>query len=98
LLTDWTGRRWIVSVSRAEGAPSLRDQARMAVEARKADAASDPVVRAVLEEFPGAEIVEVRELQGAAPVETNGDMGESGDILAPESAIDPDDDAPWEDA
>ncbi|MDA0701741.1 MAG: DNA polymerase III subunit gamma/tau [Proteobacteria bacterium] len=96
MLTDWTGRRWIVSVSQAEGAPSLRDQARMAVEARKADAASDPVVRAVLEEFPGAEIVEVRELPGTAPVEA---ADEAGDILAPESSIDPDDDdAPWEDA
>ncbi len=96
MLTDWTGRRWIVSVSQAEGAPSLRDQARMAVDARKVDAASDPVVRAVLEEFPGAEIVEVRELPGAAPVEA---VDEAGDILAPESFIDPDDDgAPWEDA
>ncbi|MBT5414385.1 MAG: DNA polymerase III subunit gamma/tau, partial [Rhodospirillaceae bacterium] len=97
MLTDWTGRRWVVSVSQAEGAPSLRDQARLEVEARKADAASDPVVRAVLDEFPGAEIVEVRELPGASPVEPAEDAGDRAGLEEVPVDPDDDDDPPWED-
>ena len=93
LLGDWTGRRWVVSVSQTGGAPSLGEQAVMAVEARKADAASDPLVRAVLDTFPGAEIVEVRELPGAVPA-----TGEGAEASAPDAPHDPDDDAPWEEA
>jgi DNA polymerase-3 subunit gamma/tau len=60
-LTDWTHRRWLVVLSSEEGAPTLRERA----EARQAEVLTgvraDPLVRAVLERFPGAEIVDVRE-------------------------------------
>ena len=59
-LGDWTGRRWMVAVSAEAGMPSLRAQA----EARKAElkdgVRDDPLVQAVLQRFPGAEIVDVR--------------------------------------
>jgi len=59
-LADWTGRRWMVAVSAAAGMPNLRAQA----EARKAElkdvVRDDPLVQAVLQRFPGAEIVDVR--------------------------------------
>ena len=59
-LAEWTGRRWMVAVSAEAGQPSLRAQA----DARKAElkdvVREDPLVQAVLQRFPGAEIVEVR--------------------------------------
>ncbi len=64
-LADWTGRRWMIAVSAEPGAPSLRAQA----EARKAElkdgVRGDPLVQAVLNRFPGAEIVDVRPPPGA---------------------------------
>ena len=60
-LSEWTNRRWLVVLSPEEGAPTLRERA----EARQAEVLTgvraDPLVRAVLERFPGAEIVDVRE-------------------------------------
>jgi DNA polymerase-3 subunit gamma/tau len=70
-LTTWTGRRWMVVVSKEEGAPTVRAQA----EARQAEVErgvqSDPLVQAVLNRFPGAKIVNVTQ---AAP--DNGFDGE----------------------
>ncbi len=65
-LADWTGRRWMVAVSAEAGQPSLRAQA----DARKAElkdvVREDPLVQAVLQRFPGAEIVDVRPPAGDA--------------------------------
>ncbi|XYD10602.1 DNA polymerase III subunit gamma/tau [Methylobacterium sp. NMS12] len=57
----WTGRRWVVALSKDEGAPTLDAAARAATETRRENAAADPFVREVLTRFPGAEIVDVRE-------------------------------------
>jgi DNA polymerase-3 subunit gamma/tau len=59
-LQEWTGQRWIVGLSQAEGEETLydREQARKADEARGVRA--NPAVRAVLEAFPGAEITRVQ--------------------------------------
>ena len=62
LLGEWTGKRWVVSISKEDGAPSLAEQAAAADQARLSKAASHPRVSAVLETFPGAEIETVREL------------------------------------
>jgi DNA polymerase III subunit gamma/tau len=59
-LAEWTGRRWMIAVSAEDGAPPLRAQAEMRKAELKNDVRSDPLVRAVLTRFPGAEIVEVR--------------------------------------
>jgi DNA polymerase-3 subunit gamma/tau len=62
MLQKWTGRRWIIVISRDEVATETaretkkRDHATMMDEVR-----ADPLVRQVLERFPGAEIVGVRE-------------------------------------
>ncbi|MFQ5845452.1 MAG: DNA polymerase III subunit gamma/tau, partial [Planctomycetota bacterium] len=76
LLHRWTGRRWVVSVSKAEGAPTLKQQGEAAEAAARRAAAADPLVRAVLEAFPGATIEAVRE-RGACESpdleSTNGD-------------------------
>jgi DNA polymerase-3 subunit gamma/tau len=68
-LGEWTGRRWMVVVSKEAGAPPLRVQEA----ARQADllrgVQSEPLVQAVLARFPGAEIVAVRPLAAAADEE-----------------------------
>ncbi len=61
LLTEWTGRRWVVSVSGESGEPTLREQDAARAAGLKSEAANHPLVRAVLEAFPGAKIETVRE-------------------------------------
>ncbi len=56
LLTEWTGKRWVVSVSGAAGEPSIAEQEREAELRQRAEAAEHPLVKAVLEAFPGAKI------------------------------------------
>ena len=66
-LQQWTGRPWMVVISRDEGEPTLKSVA----DARKAElevgVRADPLVKAVMERFPGTEIVGVRGQQDMAP-------------------------------
>jgi DNA polymerase-3 subunit gamma/tau len=55
-LTAWTGRRWIVVVSKEQGAPTLREQASDREAELKRKVMDDPLVQAVLNRFPGATI------------------------------------------
>ncbi|MGN6749481.1 MAG: DNA polymerase III subunit gamma/tau [Xanthobacteraceae bacterium] len=64
-LADWTGRRWMVAVSAEAGSPSLRAQAEMRKAEMKDGVRGDPLVQAVMERFPGAEIVDVRSPTGS---------------------------------
>ena len=60
-LREWTGERWIVTLASEGGAPTIAEQ-RIAADRAKKDAVSqEPFVRAVLDAFPGAEIVAVRD-------------------------------------
>ncbi len=65
-LGEWTGRRWIVALSSESGQPTLRETLEARERDRKSGIRSDPLVRAVLERFPGAEIVAVRDVNAAA--------------------------------
>ena len=58
-LTGWTGKRWIVVVSKAQGAPTMRAQADAQQAEIERDVQSDPLVQAVLSRFPGAKVVGV---------------------------------------
>jgi len=60
LLAEWTGQRWIVSVSQEPGDPTLVEQDAHNRREAEADAARHPFVQAALAAFPGARIVEVR--------------------------------------
>ncbi|KQT76680.1 DNA polymerase III subunit gamma/tau [Methylobacterium sp. Leaf465] len=60
-LDAWTGRRWIVALSKEAGEPTLDATARAATETRHQNAAAHPLVREVLARFPGAQIVDVRD-------------------------------------
>lgn len=60
-LLQWTGARWIVSLSNTGGAPSIDEQNLDQAQQREAEALRDPLVQAALKIFPGAEIVAVRD-------------------------------------
>nr|WP_246463168.1 DNA polymerase III subunit gamma/tau [Nitrospirillum iridis] len=66
LLTEWTGRRWIVSVSGAPGEPTLSDQDRAAENRTREQAAANPLVQALMAAFPGARMGTVRDLDQVA--------------------------------
>ncbi|WP_207485896.1 DNA polymerase III subunit gamma/tau [Arenibaculum pallidiluteum] len=76
LLTEWTGRRWMVSVSGAPGEAPLAEQKRSAEQAKLEEASRHPLVRAVLDAFPGAAL-QLREVAdpaaGAAGADGLGD-------------------------
>ena len=59
-LKEWTGIHWIVSLSKEDGSPTLVEAEGTAREARLTDARSDPDVAAILSQFPGAKITDVR--------------------------------------
>jgi DNA polymerase-3 subunit gamma/tau len=61
LLGEWTGMRWLVAVSDAEGAPTLKQQEEERERSLRNEVAAHPLVRAALETFPGATIAAVRE-------------------------------------
>ena len=80
-LNGWTGRRWIVTLSKDEGAPTLDASARAATETRRESAAADPFVREVLMRFPGAEIVDVRETRPASSPAAGSERFGDGDAV-----------------
>jgi len=60
LLGKWTGRRWIASVSSAEGKPTLSQQKTANADTLRSKAEADPLVQAILKTFPGARLEAVR--------------------------------------
>jgi DNA polymerase-3 subunit gamma/tau len=66
LLSEWTGRPWLVGLSRETGAETVRQAGIERETQRKRDAANHPLVQAILNSFPGATIEMVRELAGGA--------------------------------
>jgi DNA polymerase-3 subunit gamma/tau len=61
-LNEWTGTRWFISVSGDLGAPTLKQQAQAVEAEMRRRAAEHPLVKAVLDAFPGATIDAVRDL------------------------------------
>ncbi|MFO1086225.1 MAG: DNA polymerase III subunit gamma/tau [Reyranellaceae bacterium] len=60
LLGQWTGRRWIASVSSDAGKPTLVEQKAVQGDQLRSRAEADPLVQAILETFPGAKLDTVR--------------------------------------
>ncbi|MEQ1941381.1 DNA polymerase III subunit gamma/tau [Mesorhizobium sp. VNQ89] len=58
-LEKWTGRRWLVSVSREDGGPTLAEAEAAKKNDAILDAKNDPAVAAILSRFPGARIVNI---------------------------------------
>ncbi|HEY1709381.1 MAG TPA: DNA polymerase III subunit gamma/tau [Rhizomicrobium sp.] len=61
-LKEWTGVRWSVIVAREGGTPTIAEQKRSAKAAKLESVLQEPFVRAVLDRFPGAEVIAVRDL------------------------------------
>jgi DNA polymerase-3 subunit gamma/tau len=59
-LSKWTGRRWIASVSREPGKPTLATQKAANADTLRSKAEADPLVQAILKTFPGAKLEGVR--------------------------------------
>ena len=83
-LRDWTGRSWLVSLSREEGGQTLAEMETAKRETAFLDARNDPTVAAILAKFPGAKVIDVR-----IPDAQDADGGE--DDLADEASTDEDD-------
>ncbi|TGQ78685.1 DNA polymerase III subunit gamma/tau [Mesorhizobium sp. M8A.F.Ca.ET.207.01.1.1] len=59
-LRAWTGRSWLVSLSKEEGGQTLAEMESTKRENAFLDARNDPTVAAFLSRFPGAKIIDVR--------------------------------------
>ncbi|MGI9383263.1 MAG: DNA polymerase III subunit gamma/tau, partial [Methyloligellaceae bacterium] len=68
-LKQWTGTRWIVAVSEEEGEKTVGEVKRERKQQEREAVAEHPAVQAVFDQFPEAEIVDVR------PVEHEPDDG-----------------------
>jgi len=75
-LKEWTGFRWVVSVAREGGAPTIAEAKKNAHAAKLEAVLQEPMVRAVLDRFPGAEVIAVRDL---AQDDIATEMPESGE-------------------
>jgi len=61
LLVEVTGTRWTIALSTAAGEPTLAEQGSTADAGRRSAAADHPLVRAILDAFPGARIQAVHD-------------------------------------
>ena len=59
-LSQWTGQRWLVSLSESGGAQTLAEEQRDADEKLRDTIASEPLVAQILDIFPGASIDEIK--------------------------------------
>ncbi|MGQ3671908.1 DNA polymerase III subunit gamma/tau [Xanthobacter sp. TB0136] len=59
-LTEWTGQRWLVSLSSKEGGQTIAEKKAALQAEREEGIKAHPLVAAVLARFPGAQVVDVR--------------------------------------
>ena len=85
-LNDHTSRRWVVSVSREAGQATIRQQQEAHAAQERAEAAREPLVKAVLETFPGAEIVHVKDVSAAVP-SLPASFDDDGEAVDPEDSL-----------
>ncbi len=88
-LQGWTGARWGVSVEAEGGAPTIAETRDAEANDLKAKAMQHPLVSAVFQAFPGAQLLEVRsqaDLDAAAAAEALPEIDED----------DPSDDPDWD--
>ncbi len=78
LLSEWTGRRWVVAISGEPGEPTLGEQQAAAAAAMRAGIVAHPLVQAAMQAFPGATIEAVRDL-GAPAEALNAETLNDGD-------------------
>jgi DNA polymerase-3 subunit gamma/tau len=72
-LKDWTGERWIVTLSSERGEDSLREQEEARAEALRAEVEAHPLIRDIRQVFPDAKITDIRDIDALIPPETGAD-------------------------
>jgi DNA polymerase III subunit gamma/tau len=84
-LSDWTGIRWMVSLSREKGSATISEAETAKRDSLLSDARADPDVAAILSKFPGAKIINVRIATpaGSADGEMTNGAAPGDDTLAP---------------
>jgi len=85
-LKRWTGRNWLVALSREKGSATLDEEENERREGQLNDARADPAVAAILARFPGSRIIDIRLADG--PDMNDDDMP----APAPDPGLDSDDD------
>jgi DNA polymerase-3 subunit gamma/tau len=82
-LTEWTGQRWIVALSEGHAQATLAEQDQAEKRRALSEAEANPVVRAVLDAFTGAKIIDIRDLAEVAAAESAAvaDDGETPDFM-----------------
>ena len=81
-LQEWTGSRWMVALSSAPGAPSLKEQEHAKANEVLSGVRAEPLVQSVLAAFPGAEIAGVRAYEPAPrTMPSAGPDGETNDEI-----------------
>jgi DNA polymerase-3 subunit gamma/tau len=76
-LKEWTGERWLIAAQGGGGAESAWERQKRQEREVRAEVEADPFVREVMQAFPGAEIVGVRNI--AAPEPAAAPPPEEGD-------------------
>ncbi len=90
MLQDVTGARWTIALSAAAGDPTLAEQRDATAARQRDDAAEHPLVRAIMEAFPGARIqsADSAALAPTPPGVTPDDTAmETGPGFAPDDAV-----------
>ncbi|HEY5290473.1 MAG TPA: DNA polymerase III subunit gamma/tau, partial [Caulobacteraceae bacterium] len=73
-LKEWTGQPWLVAAQGGGGAETLLERQTRALAQAHEEALAEPFVQAVLANFPGAEVLEVRQMATPSPPETADDQ------------------------
>ena len=72
-LKEWTGQTWLVASEGGGGADTLLERQQRALAAAHAEALAEPFVQAVMDAFPGTEILEVRQMAAPTPAAADDD-------------------------
>jgi len=83
LLSEWTGRRWVIGISSAPGEPTIAEVEQADKDAAMDAARANPAVQALMQAFPGATIVDVRDLATQPPPVEDAGIEDAGDQTYP---------------
>jgi DNA polymerase-3 subunit gamma/tau len=75
-LKEWTGQPWLVATKGDGGAATLDETHKAALARAHGEALVDPFVKAVMEAFPGAEILEIRQRAVAPAAAPDGETSD----------------------
>ena len=78
-LKAWTGQDWVITIASDGGGDTLAQQAAAREAELRAETLADPLVRQVLDRFPGAELIKVVEWETAPVLGAEPSPDRSGD-------------------